>query len=480
MPNILIFMTDHQRRESMPFFGGYVMPNLTSFARDSVSFTNACCVSPHCCPSRASFFSGLFPSQHGVWNNVNVPNALSRGLAEGVTLFSENLKRAGWRLYLSGKWHLSREEGPADRGWECLYHPDTYAGFAPAASDRGANARGWENADRWRLPDESVPRREGEIRRPGWPEYFLYGENEHPFSDEEVVQAAADRIRHMEKGAPWCIFTGVLGPHDPYFVPKRFLDLYDTDDIALPASFDDPMDDKPALYRRTRDQYRDLSREEEKEALRHYMAFCSYEDSLFGRLLDALKESGQYDDTMILYLSDHGDYAGAHGLWAKGLPSFREAYSIPLMIRVPGGRRNETDDAPVMITDIAPTILEFAGLEKRESEISLSLLPRLQDANAPFLRSFRYTQTNGNELYGIQRQVYDGEWKYVYNGFDYDELYHIGEDPDELHNLAEDPSSQEKLRALAREMWRMARLTGDRIAEPYIMTSPAPFGPRDD
>ena len=94
---------------------------------------------------------------------------------------------------------------------------------------------------------------------------------------------------------------------------------------------------KPALYRRTRDRFAQLTRKEHRDAIKHYLAFCTYEDWLFGRLIDKLKERGEYEDSIILYLSDHGDYLGDHGLWCKGLPSFLSCYHVPAIAKMPGG-----------------------------------------------------------------------------------------------------------------------------------------------
>ena len=142
------------------------------------------------------------------------------------------------------------------------------------------------------------------------------------------------------------------------------------------------MRDKPALYRRTQERYAQLSDAEHREALRHYLAFCSYEDALFGQVCDALRETGQYESTIILYLSDHGDYAGAHGLWAKGLPCFREAYAIPLLARLPGGAAGRSD-YPVCITDIAPTLLELCGVPLTRYMQGVSLAAILRGQGEP-------------------------------------------------------------------------------------------------
>lgn len=475
-PNLLIFMTDHQRRESMPGYDFCKMPTLEAFAKESVIFDDIVCPAPHCCPSRATFFSGLYPSQHGVWNNVEVGNTLSRGLCQGVRLWSEDLKKAGYQLYFSGKWHVSNEEGPQHRGFDLLYHPKKYTGVRSAAETRMPDLSGWKAYSK-PLSSPLNPRRPGEILRDGYPEYFLYGEDERPFRDQDTVDAAVQKLRSGMGEDPWCMYIGTLGPHDPYKLPQKYLDMYDISEVQLPDNFHDDMQDKPALYRRTQRLYNQLSEDEHREALRHYKAFCSYEDDLFGQVLCALKESGQYDDTVILFLSDHGDYAGAHGLWAKGLPCFREAYSIPLMIRLPGGRQNVRCDYPATLADLAPTILALCNVAADRPFAGVSLLPFLTGACPPARRAFRFTQTNGNEQYGIQRSVWSDDWKYVFNGFDFDELYDLKNDPGELHNLAADPAYAPVIRQLSREMWKFVRAHDDTIVNPYIMTALATYGP---
>ena len=120
-------------------------------------------------------------------------------------------------------------------------------------------------------------RTEGRILRPGYPPYIQYGIDESPFDDVEVTQAAADYLAQMEdKDSPFFLYVGPLGPHDPYFVPQRFLDLHPIEDIRLPDNFEDSMDDKPALYRRTQDRYSQLTPEEHRECIRRFYAFCSY------------------------------------------------------------------------------------------------------------------------------------------------------------------------------------------------------------
>lgn len=478
-PNIFIFMTDHQRRESMPGYDWCSMPNLEKMAEESTIFDSAFCTAPHCCPARASFFSGLYPSEHGVWNNVRYGNTLSRGLAEGVRLWCEDLADDGYRMYYTGKWHVSEEEGPFDRGFELIQGQKKYDGIKLANQVRVSDNWEWRKLYEGRkMCDVTAERREGEIQRDGYPEYFLYGQGENPRGDEDIVSAALEHIRGKlpQGGEPWCMYVGTHGPHDPYFVPQRFLDMYDLDKVEMPSNYRDSMADKPALYRRTKERFDQLTDREQREALRHYLAFCTYEDYLFGQLVDALKEVGQYDNTIVIYLSDHGDYTGAHGLWTKGLPCFREAYSIPLMIRMPGGHARRVND-PVSLVDIAPTILDLAGIKTSRKFAGFSLAGYLGKGEEPERRKYLYTQSNGNEVYGIQRSIFNDEWKYVYNAFDYDELYDLKNDPGELCNLAGDPRYAELIRELSRELWLFARENHDTIINPYIMTAMATHGP---
>jgi choline-sulfatase len=176
-----------------------------------------------------------------------------------------------------------------------------------------------------------------------------------------------------------------------------------------------------------------------------------------------------------MFLSDHGDYVAAHGLWAKGLPCFREAYQIPLLMKIPGVRGGGRIDSLVSITDVAPTILDIVGLEPF-AQGGDSLLPLLENKEVPW-RTELFSQTNGNEVYGIQRSIWNTSWKYVLNTFDYDELYDLQNDPDELHNLAKQPEMQPIIKEMCKKLWAFAKEHDDNCTCPYIMVGLAPYGP---
>ncbi|HUU59616.1 MAG TPA: sulfatase-like hydrolase/transferase [Phycisphaerae bacterium] len=474
-PNILIFMTDHQRGDTVLPEHPCITPNLDRLARDGVAFTETYCPSPHCCPARATFATGLYPSRHGVWNNICNDQALSRGVKPGVRMWSEDLAAAGYDLAWTGKWHVSVEESPTDRGWNEIF-------ASAAAGDVHGGA--WDYYRKLAARDEPAERGEGVILRPGYGPCRLYGISEEGSPHDERV--AADALKALPDlaagGRPWVLYAGAVGPHDPYCVPRRFLDMYDLDDVPLPASYADSLTDKPRIYKRMRDmRYGQLTERETRDAIRHFWAYCTYLDDLFGKILAALDETGQADNTLVLYCSDHGDYCGDHGLFAKGIPCFREAYHVPAVMRWPAGIRNpgRREEAFVSLADFAPTFVELAGRTPDEALTGRSLVAFLDGRTPPDWRDEIHTQCNGVELYYTQRSVMTRDQKYVFNGFDDDELYDLRTDPREMRNLAAEADLEPVKRDLVRRMWRFAHREQDTAINQYITVALAPYGPAE-
>ncbi|MCF7853860.1 MAG: sulfatase-like hydrolase/transferase [Candidatus Pacebacteria bacterium] len=476
-PNILIVMTDHQRADTVLPEHPAVTPNVEQLGRDGVTFTNTFCPTPHCCPARATFFSGLYPSRHGVWNNVCNRQALSRGLNEGVRLWSEDLADAGYDMHYVGKWHVSSLESPADRGWqehEISAGPGAFHGMS------------WERYRELASEPDSTQRGEGEILRPGYGTYRTYGgvsDEEWSHHDEGATEAALDLLPGLgATDTPWCLFVGLTSPHDPYYVPQKYLDLYDLEDIPLPPSYADEMGDKPHVYKRMRDmRWGQLSEREVCNGIRHFWAMCSYIDDQFGKLLEALDKAAASDNTLVLFCSDHGDYCGEHGLFCKGIPSFRGAYHVPAVVRWPAGIANpgRRVEAFVSLADVAPTLLDIAAAPSDRYFTGASLVPFLRDTTPGDWRDALHTQCNGIELYYTQRSVMTKDYKYVFNGFDVDELYNLRKDEHEMHNLAHDSEYEPVIRDMCRRMWRFAYEEDDSATNPYITVSLAPYGPAE-
>jgi len=478
-PNILIFMTDHQRGDTVLPEHPARTPNVERLAEEGVTFSETFCPSPHCCPARATFFSGLYPTRHGVWNNICNGQRLSRGIKPGVRLFSDELAAVGYRCVFVGKWHVSIDEGPADHGWEERW---------VTAHKQALHGVTW---DRWRemaeaRDDLKTERGEGEILRPGWGTYRLYGTRpkEKMGHDNRVLDETLRVLDELleQNDRPWCLFAGAIGPHDPYFVPPEYLDLYRLEDVPLPESYHDEMAGKPRVVQRMRRQLWDqLSEREIREGIRHFWAYCTYLDDLFGRMLERLDRSPQRDNTLVLYTSDHGDYCGDHGLFAKGIPCYRGAYHVPAVVRWPEGVTcpGARIDSLVSLADFAPTFIEIAGAESPQEPTGRSLVPFFSGAAPVDWRDAMFSQCNGVELYYSQRAVWTENWKYVFNGFDDDELYDLQADPHEIHNLIHDPTLDHVKRDLIRMLWRFGWEQEDTMHNPYITVGLMPWGPAE-
>jgi len=477
-PNILIFMVDQEG-------GSVVAPecpcrtqNADRLAQEGLRFSQTYTITAHCCPSRATFMTGLYPSRHGIYNNVLNQAVLHDSLNPGVTTFSEVLRDAGYALGYAGKWHVSATEGPADRGW---------TEYMTSAVQGEMHGLRWERFRKLaQEPEDSSPRRPGELLRPGWGRYRLYGTRapdpvHDPFQphDLEAVQAGIRAIRDLSTShKPWCAFIGPVGPHDPYVIPAHYATMYDPADVDLPLSFSDNLLDKPRVYQRQRRFWAQMTEDEYRAAIAHYWGFCTMQDDLLGMVLEALDATGQAENTMVIFTSDHGDYAGAHGLFMKGVAAFDECYHVPFTVRWPRGiaHPGSVVDDLVTLADFAPTFAELAGAE----------LPRTSgNSLVPFFRGERpadwpdavYTQFNGVELYYSQRAVRTRDWKYVYNGFDFDELYNLREDPHCLRNVAEDPRYRAIIEEMCVRMWRRGYQEDDIFCNPYPTVSLAPYGP---
>ena len=474
-PNILIVMTDHQRADTVLSEHPCITPNVGKLAAEGVTFTHTFCPAPHCCPARATFFSGLYPSRTGIWNNICNGQSLGSSLKAGVRLFSEDLAEAGYRMKFAGKWHVSTATSPKDHGWEEL---------TVSAKDASSVEGQWAGFRRLAATPQTSERGEGQILRPGYGDYRLYGVRESEQThDERATAEGVAALKDLATGdGPWALYVGLVGPHDPYVLPPKYVDMYDLDEVPLPASYSDDLADKPRIYKRMRSmRWGQLTDTEVRQGIRHFWAYCTYLDDMFGRVLAALDATGQAEDTLVLYCSDHGDYCGDHGLFAKGIPSFRGAYNVPAVIRWPAGlaRPGRRVDQFVSLADFAPTFTELAGQPVEAGLSGRSLAPFLRDEVPDDWPDEIHAQCNGVELYYTQRIVMTKDYKYVFNGFDDDELYDLRSDPDEMVNLIHDKGRDPIVRRMCRRMWRFASRQQDTAISNYITVALAPYGPAE-
>ena len=469
-PNFLIVMTDQQRGDTVLPGSSVQMPRLKMLGKEGIRFENAFCPSPHCCPSRTSFFSGLYPSGHGIWNNVLNDQAISREIKPGVRLWSEDLAEAGYENWYFGKWHLSAVESPKDRGW-------SEGSISAGPGERHGYL--WEDYARLAAAGkEPETRPRGVIRNRGYAPMPLFRsiKDDSRCHDRRVVNETILKLNELKGNpAPWCIYSGFFSPHDPFEAPEEYLARYPAESIELPPSLEDAMEDKPVYYRMLRERiFAQMTREEMRECIRHYYALCSRIDEQTAAILERLDHNGQADDTVVIFCSDHGDYGGEHGLFCKGIPGFDSAYRVPLIIRRPAGIK-EPERSPedlISLADLAPTILEAAGIPYDPGRFH----GRSIFSKEPWRESI-YMQSNGVELYFTQRILRTKEHKLVFNGFDREELYDLAEDPGECRNLASMPAMADLKEELYRKLWKEAHYVGDGVINGYFTVRMAGTGP---
>jgi choline-sulfatase len=238
---------------------------------------------------------------------------------------------------------------------------------------------------------------------------------------------------------------------------------YDLDRIRLPATLRDDGLGRPAIYRRQAGIWSGMTERHWAEAIACYYGNITEIDTMFGGLVDIVEEAGQLERTIIIVTSDHGKMVGAHGIDGHHFVAYEEAYNIPLIVCGPGIAEGAVSDARVGLHDLCPTVLELASANTIDVPDSTSFTPVLRDpgkASAGFQQG--YAENHGCRYRLTQRVLWDGPWKFVFNGFDDDELYNHDEDPGELRNLASDPAHQGRVRDMMRAIWHVVHRTGDR------------------
>jgi len=445
-PSVLLLMVDQLAASWLPAYGHDVVqaPNMTALSEAGVTFDAAYSASPLCAPSRASLLTGLLPSRTGVYDNA----AEMRASLPTVT---HRLRTAGYATTLAGKMHFV---GPDQlHGFEERLTPDVY----PAGLD-------W--TPDWRAPvDERLPwyHTMESVVRPG----VSAASMQVDYDDEvcfHAVRALYDHAR-TRRGDPFFLVASFTHPHDPWELPARWWERYDPAGIDLPAVPAIPWAEADPHSRRLRAMSRidaeGLTDAQIRRARHAYYAAISYVDDRIGQVLGALRESGLEDDTIVLLTADHGEMLGERGLWYK-MAFFEDAARVPLIVRAPAGlaRAGERVAEPVSLLDVAPTLLDLAGLDAsdRGAIDGRSLAPVLRGEGrrgAPVVAEYLAEGVSAPMV-----MVRDGALKYVRCPGDPDVLYDLDADPRELRNLADgtDQAAAERVRAEADRRWDLGRL----------------------
>ena len=382
-PNVLWICTDQQRWDTLGCYGNDHVdtPHLDRLAAGGVLFERAFCQSPVCTPSRASFLTGRYPRTTRCRQN-------GQSIPADERLISRLLADAGYACGLSGKLHLSPchvsaapvierriDDGYAEFHWS--HHPDQdwptneYGVWLRAQGKHYARApfRGSDHVE------AGMP---AELHQTTW-----------------CAQKAIEFIdAHADAETPWLFSVNIFDPHHPFDPPpellQRYLDRLDA--IPLPDYVPGELDEKPAFqqidhrgaYGGNAGFVYDAMDDADHRLVRAaYWAMCDLIDQQVGRMLDALDRTGQRENTIVIFMSDHGEMLGDHGIYLKGPYFYEPAVRVPLIVSwpgtIPGGRRVAE---MVELTDLAPTLLDAAGLDRFPGMQGTSLWPLLRDASA--------------------------------------------------------------------------------------------------
>jgi choline-sulfatase len=445
-PNILIVMVDQLSPAFLPAHGHKIVktPNIDELAKAGVVFESAYCASPLCSPSRASFMSGLLPSRTRVYDNA-------AEFAAGIPTFAHHLRGLGYRTVLSGKMHFC---GPDQlHGFESRLTTDIY----PADF-------GW--TPDWDRPHE----------RPSWyhnmssvTEAGLCVRTNQLDFDDEVTFAAEREIYDKARGIdprPLLLVASLSHPHDPFAISERYWNLYRDDEIDMPGPAIPPRQLDPHS-RRLRHVYamdaEPVTMEQIRAARRAYYGEISYVDDNLGRLTRALRECRLADDTIVIFLGDHGEMLGERGLWYK-MSFFEGSARVPLIVGAPGRWAPRRVTPSVSLLDVTPTLIDLAGGDSSalgETIDGRSLVPHLETGEGRDEAIGEYLAEGAvAPIVMIRRRNH----KFIHSPGDPDQLYDLKRDPGERENLAARAEEAERADEFRREVarrWNLAALDAE-------------------
>jgi len=462
-PNLLFLITDGQQAGTVEPSTLCQTPHLDKLAATGVRFKRCYTPNPICSPTRASLMTGLFPHSHGMVDCTHAVEPFRAKLKAGLPFWSQTLQAAGYHTAYFGKWHIERTNRLENFGFD-TYEVEQYH----------------QRLGLVELDDQMQIR--GMVQQKGYRGFPLYGVIDEPVEAAPEYQLYSDGIKFLQQAAqdpdrPWALFLSTEAPHDPWVVPRAYYDRYDPADVPRPPSFDDDLSDRPTIYRRIQQVWRQMEWPQFAQATACYYAFCSLVDDQIGRILAALQELGQTENTIVVFTVDHGDYVGAHRLMLKGVPAFEEVYRVPLILRGPGIPAGRQVEQVISLIDLAPTLVQLTTGGEFPCH-GRSLLPLLQ-SEQPEWQSEAFAEFHGQRFFYTQRTLWRDNYKYIFNGFDEDELYDLAADPYEMRNLIRDPAFQPVLESMAGRMWEIIRQTDDSnmYQAQYGMFRFAPIGP---
>lgn len=495
--NILFITSDQQHWSVLGCLNSEVKtPNLDRLARKGMLFERAYTVNPTCTPTRASWITGLYPSQHGAYS-------LGTKLMEDVPTVGDYFKKSGYRTALIGKAHFqptrstpdypSLESFPKlhDLGFWREFHGPFY-GFDHVELTRnhtdeflvGQHYAIWmqqKGCDKWRDYFLPTPHTRTEQEPDGFPSSKRHSLPEGCGAwdiPEELHYNAwiAERTNALLEGYRrgndnFFLWASFFDPHPQYMVPEPYASMYDWREVTVPEHLEGEFEDKPPYFKLAREVSPDYGdfREEDGSGIH---GACSHLrphetrakniaimygmmtmlDKYIGKILDKLEELGLADETLVCFTSDHGDFLGQHGLVEKAIHHYEDLLRVPMMVSLPGvvpqGVRSSALQSSV---DIAPSFLSMAGLHIPRHMTGMDQSPVWTGA-CKSCRSGVIIENQHQPTKLNIRSYVNERYKITFHaGHDYGEIYDLEHDPGELVNLWARADCRELKRALMEE-----------------------------
>nr|WP_082708827.1 sulfatase-like hydrolase/transferase [Marinobacterium profundum] len=447
-PNIVFFFTDDQRFDTINALGNkdIVTPNMDRLVREGVSFTQAHIpggtVGAVCMPSRAML--------HTSKTLFHLQDDGSRVPAEHK-LIGEYLQEAGYNCFGTGKWHNGHESYA--RSFNCggeIYFGGMWDHWNIPAYDYDPSGQ-YEKVGQW-TENPFYNRETTEVRA----NHLTLGKH----SSELFADVTVDFIQQYSDAKPFFAYVAFMAPHDPRTMPDKYLSLYDPASLTLEDNqypqhpFDygvsNIRDEVLAPYPRTE--------EDNRVQLAEYYGMISHLDHEIGRILQALEEKGEYENTIFVFAGDNGLAVGRHGLYGKQ-SNYEHSVRVPLIFSGPGIPRGQTSDSYCYLLDIYPTLMDLLGMEKPGSLEGRSLYPDIRGEP-------RESRDGLYLVYGdlVRGVKCDGYKLIEYNTPDKKgrtQLFNLLDDPQEIHDLSGQAQYQQKVAGLRQKMLLLRDEWGD-------------------
>jgi len=444
-PNVLFIVCDDLNWHVGP--GGYEYtktPHLDGLAREGVTFDRAYCQYPVCGPSRGSFLSGLYPESTGILDN----NSDIRDKLPQVTSMPQWFRERGYWTARTGKVFHTAKTNPAE-AWDAS--PERFAndelGIVTKARKEFEKEHGTthgKNRKLWKKALESLSKQTRGQTSPGYGPTDL-ADDQH--KDGKNALQVIDWLTKKPYGEkPFFIVCGIQKPHVPFLAPQKYFDRYPLKGVKYVKNPDNDWADIPIMAASHRYKAFGFELDQENDALRReymqaYHACVTFLDAQIGRVLKEVKRQGYWNDTIVVFTSDHGYHLGEHSMWGK-VTLFEECARVPMVFRVPGltpaGKRSQ---ALVELVDLFPTLTDLAGVDAPKYLQGKSIRPQLKNPNLAGKEEAYTVVARGSRM---GRSLRTQRYRYAeWNSPELAELYDLDADPREFTNLVNEPKHAE-------------------------------------